>query len=130
MNNDELKSKLTTEEYHVTQEKGTEAPFENKYWQTTDSGMYKCKVCGQKLFESGTKLDTSEGPSGLRGWPAFDQAIPGSVKFQDDDSLGMHRTEVICSSCGAHLGHLFDDSNASTGKHFCVNSCSLDFEGN
>lgn len=128
MNKDELKKKLTDEEYHVTQEKGTEIPFQNKYWDSKEEGGYKCKVCGAMLFTSDKKLDTSTGPSGLQGWPAFDEAIPGSIKYQDDDSMGMHRTEVVCANCGAHLGHLFDDAHAPSGKHFCVNSCSLDFE--
>lgn len=129
MNTDDLKNKLTPDEYHVTQEKGTEAPFSGEYWDTKDAGMYACKVCGQTLFSSDTKLNSKEGPSGLQGWPAFEDAVPGSVEYRDDDSMGMHRTEVVCSRCKAHLGHLFDDSHASTGKHFCVNSCSLDFKG-
>ena len=127
MDHDELKKKLTDEEYHVTQEKGTERPFANEYWNKQDSGMYSCKVCRQTLFASDTKIDSSVGPTGLRGWPAFEDAIPGSVEYVDDNSLGMHRTEVICSNCKSHLGHLFDD-DTKTGKHFCVNSAGLCFE--
>ncbi len=123
-----LAGKLTPEEYHVTQEKGTEKPFQNAFWDKKDSGMYKCKVCGQTLFTSDAKLDSSKGPSGLQGWPAFEDAIPGTVEYRDDDSMGMHRTEVVCSRCKAHLGHLFNDKEASTGKHFCMNSCALDFD--
>lgn len=128
MNKDELKNKLSEEEYYVTQEKGTEAPFSGKYVNHNEKGSYTCKICGQVLFASDTKMDSNSGPSGLQGWPAFDQAIPGSVEFKDDDSLGMRRTEVVCSKCGSHLGHLFDDNHAKTGKHFCVNSCSIDFK--
>ncbi len=127
MDKDELKKKLTPEEYKITQEKGTEAPFSGEYWDMKDAGMYACKVCGQKLFSSDTKVDSSAGPAGLQGWPAFEDAIAGSVKFVDDNTLGMNRTEAVCSKCGAHLGHLFDDESTKTGKHFCVNSCSLDF---
>ncbi len=122
------KKDLTEEEYRVTQEKGTEAPYSGKYWDNKEDGSYFCKVCGQKLFESGTKIDSSSGPMGLRGWPAFEDAIPGTIKYENDDSHGMHRTEIVCSKCGAHLGHIFDDNETKTGKHFCVNSCSLDFE--
>ncbi len=122
------KKDLTEEEYRVTQEKGTEAPYSGKYWDNKEDGSYFCKVCGQKLFESGTKIDSSSGPMGLRGWPAFEDAIPGTIKYENDDSHGMHRIEIVCSKCGAHLGHIFDDNETKTGKHFCVNSCSLDFE--
>ncbi len=128
MNKDELKKKLTEEEYNVTQEKGTEKPFDNEYWNKNESGMYKCKVCGQTLFPSDAKIDSSQGPTGLQGWPAFEDAIPGAVLYQDDLSMGMKRVEVVCSKCKSHLGHLFDDESATTGKHFCVNSCALDFE--
>lgn len=128
MNKDELKKKLNETEYHVTQEKGTEAPYSGEYWKTNDAGMYACKVCGQKLFASDTKLNSAEGPLGLRGWPAFDNAIPGSVEYIEDNTMGMHRTEVVCSKCKSHLRHLFDDEHAPSGKHFCVNSCSIDFE--
>ena len=123
-----LKNKLTPEEYHITQEKGTERPFENAFWNKTEKGMYTCKVCGQTLFSSDTKLDIARGPMGLQGWPAFDQAIPGTVEFVDDISHGMKRTEVICSKCKSHLGHVFDDPSEKTGKHFCVNSAGLCFE--
>jgi len=128
MHKDELKEKLTEEEYRVTQEKGTEAPFSNKYWNENSKGNYACKVCGQVLFSSNTKLDTSKGLIGLQGWPAFADAIPGSVEYRDDDSYGMHRTEVVCSKCKSHLGHIFDDEHASTGKHLCINSCALDLK--
>lgn len=118
---------LTDEERIVTQEKGTEAPFTGKFWKHNENGMYTCKVCSAPLFKSDTKLDSNEGPAGLRGWPAFDRAIPGSIEMIKDTSLGMNRTEVVCANCKSHLGHIFDDAT-ETGDHFCINSCSLDFE--
>lgn len=123
MNKDELKTKLDPMTYHVTQEKGTEPAFTGKYWDEHNDGTYHCVVCGQKLFESGTKFDSGN------GWPSFDQAIPGSIKMQDDNTLGMQRTEVVCSKCGAHLGHMFEDGpKETTGQRFCINSCALDLK--
>ncbi len=119
---------LSQEEIIVTQHGGTEKPFDNKYWDNDQKGEYRCKVCGALLFASDTKLNSAEGPLGLRGWPAFENAVPGSVVFKDDMKLGYKRTEVLCANCDAHLGHLFDDEETSTGKHYCINSCSLDFE--
>lgn len=130
MDKEELKSKLSAEEYHVTQEGGTEKPFDNKYWESSEIGMYACKVCGQTLFASDKKVDSSKGPIGLQGWPAFEDAIPGSVEYKEDNTIGMKRTEVVCSKCKSHLGHLFDDSDTKTNKHFCVNSCAIDFKSN
>lgn len=125
MDKDELKNKLTEEEYRVTQEKGTEAPFTGKYVYEKAQGKYSCKICGQELFSSETKLDSTVGPVGLQGWPAFDQAIPGAVEYIEDNSHGMSRTEAVCSKCKSHLGHIFDD-DTKTGKHLCINSCSID----
>lgn len=123
MNKDELKQKLTAEEYHVTQEKGTEAPFAGVYVHTKDAGTYKCKVCGTPLFASDTKFDSGT------GWPSFDQALPGAVYERIDESHGMIRTEVVCAHCGAHLGHKFEDGpKETTGQRFCLNSCALDLE--
>lgn len=127
MDIEEKKKKLSELEFEVTQKKGTEAPFTGEHWDRKDPGAYSCKVCGQMLFSSETKLDSSTGPGGLQGWPAFDQAIPGTVEYQDDDSAGMHRREAVCSNCKSHLGHLFDD-DTKTGEHLCINSCSLDFK--
>lgn len=122
MNNDELKNRLTDEEYNITQEKGTEMPFQNKYFNHHENGVYECKVCGAQLFSSTAKFDSGT------GWPSFDDALPGAVSFQDDESLGVHRTEVVCSKCGAHLGHVFNDGpQKTTGKRFCTNSASLSF---
>ena len=122
MNEEELKKKLTPEEYHVLREKGTEAPFSGKLLHDDRSGMYTCKVCGSKLFSSDAKFDSGT------GWPSFDQAIPGSVKEIVDDSHGMHRIEVVCATCGSHLGHVFDDGPTKTGKRYCLNSVCLDLE--
>jgi peptide-methionine (R)-S-oxide reductase len=128
MDIEERKNKLTKREYIVTQKKGTETAFTGEHWDRREEGGYFCKVCEQKLFTSDTKLDSSQGPLGLRGWPAFDQAIPGTVEYLDDDKYGMHRTEAVCSKCKAHLGHIFNDEETETGKHLCINSCSLDFK--
>jgi peptide-methionine (R)-S-oxide reductase len=124
MNDEEKKKRLKELDpiaIEVTQNKGTETPFTGKYVDEHSDGSYHCVVCGQKLFEAGTKFDSGT------GWPSFDQAVPGSVKMIDDDSGGMHRTEVVCSNCGAHLGHLFEDGpKETTGQRFCINSCALD----
>jgi len=121
MNKSELKKKLTPEQYRVTQEKGTEAPFSGKFVNHHEKGMYTCIVCGRPLFPSNTKFDSGT------GWPSFDKAIPGAVSQVPDTAHGMNRTEITCSNCGAHLGHVFDDGLIDTEKRFCTNSCSLDF---
>lgn len=128
MNKDELKAKLDPLTYDVTQNKATEAPFSGKYVNEHADGSYHCVVCGQKLFDSGTKFDSGT------GWPSFDQAVAGSTKLLADNSHGMNRTEVVCSKCGAHLGHMFEDgptdpstgSGQATGQRYCINSCALD----
>lgn len=105
----------------VTQNKGTEPAFTGKYVDEHSDGSYHCVICGQKLFESGTKFDSGT------GWPSFDQAVPGSIEMIEDNSHGMHRTEVVCSNCGAHLGHMFEDGPVdTTGQRFCINSCAID----
>jgi peptide-methionine (R)-S-oxide reductase len=89
--------------------------------------MYNCAACGQALFSSDTKYESTT--PGLIGWPAFSEAADnGSVELRDDDSLGMHRTEVVCSNCGSHLGHLFADDSSPNGQHYCINSICLDFK--
>lgn len=118
-NEEELKQKLTEEEYKVLREKGTEAPFSGKLLHDERDGMYKCKVCGQDLFSSDAKFDSGT------GWPSFDQAVPGSVVETEDTEYGMTRTEITCSKCGSHLGHVFTDGPTKTGKRYCLNSICL-----
>ncbi len=120
---DEQKKKLkeqNPELYHVAVEKGTEAPFSGNLLHTTRSGDFTCAVCGQALFKSDAKFDSGT------GWPSFDQAIPGSVMEEVDNAHGMTRTEVVCSKCGSHLGHIFEDGPTETGKRYCMNSVCLD----
>lgn len=126
MNKEEIKKRveaLDSKTRDITQNKVTEAPFTGKYLDEHSDGSYHCIVCGQKLFESGAKFDSGS------GWPSFDQAVPGSVKMIPDNSGGMNRTEVVCSQCGSHLGHLFEDGpKETTGQRFCINSASLDLK--
>ena len=120
---DDLKKRLTAEEFEITQNAGTEAPFTGKYWDEHTDGTYTCKVCGQVLFDSQHKFESGS------GWPSFDRAVPGSVEMREDVSHGMTRTEVVCSKCGAHLGHMFEDGpRDTTGQRFCINSASLDLK--
>lgn len=116
------KQKLTPEQYAILREKGTEAPFSGKLLHEKNDGTYRCAACGNALFASTAKFDSGT------GWPSFDEALPGSVTLQSDDSEGMHRTEVVCAQCGSHLGHMFDDGPTSTGKRYCLNSVCLDLE--
>jgi len=118
----EIKKKLTPEEYAVLRQKGTEAPFSGKLLHDDRDGMYKCKVCNSPLFSSDAKFDSGT------GWPSFDQAISESVKEIKDDSNGMSRTEIVCAKCNSHLGHVFDDGPTETGKRYCLNSVCLDLE--
>ncbi len=121
---DNWKKKLTPEQYRVLREKGTESPFTGKYVNMHDDGMYHCAGCNTPLFSSDTKFDSKS------GWPSFyDVADKGNVKLIEDNSHGMHRTEVVCKTCGGHLGHVFDDGpQDKTGKRFCINSCALEFK--
>jgi peptide-methionine (R)-S-oxide reductase len=124
---EELKKRLTPEQYHILRQKGTEAPFSGKYLNHSENGTYTCMVCGTPLFSSKDKY-VSDIP-GLAGWPSFaDAAKNGAVKLSDDDSLGMHRIEVTCATCGSHLGHIFDDESSPSGRHYCINSACLAFE--
>lgn len=118
---------LTPEQYHVLREAGTEAPGTGEYVDLFDDGVYHCAACGQELFKSDTKYESTI--PGLIGWPAFSEASSrGAVELRDDNSLGMHRTEVVCSNCGSHLGHLFPDDSSPNGQHYCINSLSLKFD--
>ncbi len=121
MNNQEWKKKLTPEQYKVLREKGTEPPFSGKYVETKEDGTYVCAACGTELFSSKNKFD-----SGC-GWPSFDDAIKsGNIKIQPDYSHGMVRDEVLCATCGSHLGHVFNDGpKKTTGKRYCINSIAL-----
>jgi peptide-methionine (R)-S-oxide reductase len=126
LSDEEWKQKLTPEQYHVLREKGTEAPFSGKLLANTETGEYRCAACGSVIFKSDAKYESSS--PGLMGWPSFAE-VAGSdaVELKADNSWGMERTEVVCKTCGGHLGHLFDDPDSPSGKHYCVNSCALDF---
>jgi peptide-methionine (R)-S-oxide reductase len=118
----EWKSQLTENEYHILREKGTEAPHTGKYNLHFEKGTYHCKGCNTALFDSETKFDAH------CGWPSFDKAKKGTITYVKDASLGRVRTEIICTHCEGHLGHVFEDGPTETGLRYCVNSASIKFE--
>lgn len=114
---------LTPEEFKIARQKGTERAFTGKYWDTKTQGVYKCRCCGEPLFDSSTKFDSGT------GWPSFFAPLSeDAVETEDDNSHFMRRTEIHCAKCGCHLGHLFDDGPNPTGMRYCVNSASLDLD--
>ncbi len=122
---DELRARLTPEQFDVTQKAGTEPAFTGEYWNMKDDGTYHCIVCDAELFSSDTKYDSGT------GWPSFWQAIgEDRVETRTDSSHGMVRTEAVCATCGAHLGHVFPDGPQPSGERYCMNSASLRLDRN
>ena len=118
----EWKEQLTENEYYILRKKGTERPHTGKFNLHFEKGTYACKGCGTALFDSISKFDAH------CGWPSFDEALPDRITYLKDTSLSRTRTEIVCSTCNGHLGHVFDDGPTETGLRYCVNSVSIDFE--
>jgi len=119
---EEWREHLTDEEYRILREAGTEPKFSGDHLDTKEDGTFVCTGCGTELFDSETKFDSGS------GWPSFWDAMGDNVETQIDTSHGMRRTEVVCATCGGHLGHVFEDGPEPTGKRYCINSVALDFD--
>lgn len=117
---EEWKERLTPEQYRILREKGTEAPFSGNLLHDKGEGIYQCAACGNPLFSSDAKFDSGT------GWPSFDAALPGSVRYERDESNEMERVEILCARCGSHLGHMFDDGPTASGRRYCMNSVCLE----
>jgi peptide-methionine (R)-S-oxide reductase len=122
LSDDEWRDRLSEDEYHVLRERGTEPKFSGDYLDQKADGTYTCAGCGAELFDADTKFDSGS------GWPSFYDALDGAVELEADTRHGMRRTEVLCSRCGGHLGHVFEDGPEPTGERYCINSVALEFD--